>query len=71
MKKENEPFIITAIQDMTNVTRLVNSFFKDEKKTTQWLNTANPLLGGKEPMEMIFSGQTEKLLNLIEDNLRE
>lgn len=69
MKKEDIPFIITVIQDMSNVSRLVNTFFKDEKKTTQWLNTKNPLLGEQEPIEMIFKGRTDKLLKFIQNQI--
>lgn len=69
MKKENEPFIITVIQDLSNVSALANTYFKDEKKTSQWMNTENPLLGGQEPVEMIFKGRTEKLLKFIKNQL--
>lgn len=71
MDKGNEPFIITVIQDMANISALVNKFFKDEKKTTQWLNTKNPLLGDVEPIEMIFAGRTEKLRDFITNQLNE
>jgi len=64
---KNEPFIITQIQDMAYVAELVNSFFQDDKKTTIWLNTENPLLGNQIPMDMIFAGRTEKLVNFIKD----
>lgn len=69
MNKENEPFIITVIQDLANATSLVNSFFKDEAKTQTWMNSANPLLGNKEPAQMIFEGRTEKLIKFIRDRL--
>lgn len=71
MINKNEPFIITVIQDLANISTLVNTFFQDEKKTTQWLNTSNPLLGNQEPVEMIFSGRTEKLRTFIENSLTE
>lgn len=63
------PFIITVIQDLSRVSQLVNTYFKDEKKTNQWLNTVNPLLGNQEPTQMIFAGRTEKLINFIENQL--
>lgn len=66
---KDEPFIITAIQDLTNISLLVNTFFKDEKKTTLWMNTSNPLLGDQEPTEMIFKGRTEKLRKFIISHL--
>jgi hypothetical protein len=69
MKKEETPFIINIIQDMANISFLVNTYFNDEKKTTQWLNTENPLLGNQEPVQMIFAGRTEKLKNFIEQQL--
>ncbi len=69
MKKEDTPFIITIIQDLASVSSLVNSFFNNDKKTTQWLNTKNPLLGEKEPIEMIFEGKTEKLIGFINSRL--
>ena len=69
MKKEDTPFIITVIQDVAHVSSLVNTFFRDDKKTTQWLNTSNPLLGGQEPIEMIFKGRTEKLVDFINNQL--
>lgn len=64
--KDSEPFIITVIQDLANITSLVNRHFNDEQKTQQWLNTENPQLKNQEPIEMIFKGQTEKLKNYIE-----
>lgn len=65
MNKENEPFIITVIQDLANISSLVNTYFNDKEKTTKWLNTSNPLLGDQEPLEMIFKGNTEKLRKFI------
>lgn len=69
MKKDNEPFIITVIQDLSNISHLVNTHFNDEKKTTLWMNTENPLLGNQEPVEMIFKGRTEKLRKFIVSQL--
>ncbi len=63
------PFIITVIQDVSNITALVNTYFKDEAKTTQWLNTSNPLIGNVEPIQMIFQGRTEKLKKFIINQL--
>lgn len=71
MKKENEPFIITVITDLANVSSLVNSVFQNEVKTAQWMNTGNPLLGGQEPVEMIFKGKTEKLVEFIKTSLEQ
>ncbi len=63
------PFIIQIIQDLANVSILVNSHFNDEKKTTQWLNSENPLLGNTSPADMIFQGRTEKLKLFIKNQL--
>lgn len=71
MKKEDEPFVITVIQDVANISSLVNMFFKDDKKTAQWLNTENPLLGHQEPIEMIFKGRTKKLKKFLLSQLEE
>lgn len=69
MKKEDVPFIITVIQDLSNISHLVNTHFKDNEKTTLWMNTENPLLGNQEPVEMIFKGRTAKLRKFIESQL--
>lgn len=63
--KENEPQIITIITDLANISHVMNSYFKDEAKTTQWLNTENVLLEGATPTEMIFQGQTSRLIEHI------
>ena len=58
MKK---PYIVQVMQDIQDITSLANEFFKDEKSTTIWLNTENPSLGFKEPIEMIYKGDAETL----------
>lgn len=65
------PFIINVITDMANISSLLNSFFKNEQKTTMWLNIKNHLLGDVEPIKMIFSGRTEKLQDFIEKAIEE
>jgi hypothetical protein len=67
--KNDVPFIIQIIQDLANVTQLVDNHFKDEQKTQTWLNSDNPLLGGLQPVDMIFQGRTEKLITHIKDQL--
>lgn len=67
MKKENEPFIITVIQDVANITSLVNSQFKDEAKAQVWLNSDNILTEHKSPIEYIFEGRTEELKAIINE----
>jgi uncharacterized protein (DUF2384 family) len=65
----NGCFVVDVIQDLANINALVNSFFNDEKKTTLWMNTPNPLLGGQVPNDMIFQRRTEKLRGFIETTL--
>lgn len=48
---------------------LVNSYFKNRKKTHVWFQTENPLLGGVTPMSMIASGREAKLQKFIEEQL--
>lgn len=64
-----EPFIITVLHDMVDVSKLVNMYFKDENKTTKWLNTKNPMLGNTEPMQMVFANRTDKLKDFIKQQL--
>ncbi len=64
------PNIIQAITDLANISQLINSHFDDEQKTTLWLNTENPLLGGQEPIEMILKGRAEKLQDFITTQLK-
>lgn len=46
--------------------KLINkNFFHNSKKTTRWMNTANPLLGGKSPADAIYDGEYNKLLDII------
>ena len=71
MNEENVPFVIKVIQDLADASSLVNSHFKDEKKTTIWMNSSNPLLGNKTPSEMIFENRTEKLMDFIKSSLIE
>ncbi len=71
MDKKDTPFIITILQDLSNITSLVNSHFKDESKTQSWLNSDNPLIGNIAPAELIFQGRTEKLMDFINSSLGE
>ena len=65
--KSDEPFIITIITDLANITKMMTAHFKEEKKAVQWLNNALP--EGETPTEMIFKGQTEKLVEYIKREL--
>ena len=67
-----EPAVTQIVNDIMSVNGKIRDFFKgDEGKMTEWLNTANPLLEGQEPIEMIFMGRTEELNRFIEDSLNE
>jgi hypothetical protein len=48
---------------------LVNSYFEDEKKTSEWFFTENPLLGGVSPDQMIKLGRFEKLKTFVKQQL--
>ena len=69
MNKKNVPFVIQVIQDIANISHVVNLHFKDEEKTTQWLNTGKPELAGKEPIELIFEARTDELRKFISESL--
>ena len=58
-----------TLLDIIEINGIVNSFFKDESKTTQWLNFSNPLLGDVSPMDMVMAGRTEKLKLFIKNQL--
>jgi hypothetical protein len=62
-------FVVDVIRDLNDISALVNTFFKDEEKTTLWLNTPNPLLGGQIPHQMIMQRRTAKLRLFIENQL--
>ncbi len=62
-------FVVDVIQDLANISSLVNSFFNDEEKTTLWMNTRNHLLGDQIPYEMIFNRRTAKLRDFIQSQL--
>lgn len=62
-------FVVDVIRDLQDISALVNTFFKDEEKTTLWLNTPNPLLGGQVPHHMIMQGRAAKLRLFIENQL--
>jgi uncharacterized protein (DUF2384 family) len=64
-----DSFVVDVLRDLHDISALVDTFFKNEEKTTLWLNTPNPLLGNQVPVEMIFKGRTEKLRNFIDGQL--
>ena len=66
---QSEPSYM-ILQDLTSISELVNSFFKDDAKTTLWLNTENPLLGNQKPINMVFLGRTKKLEVFIKNQLK-
>lgn len=52
--------------------KLVAGYFKgDAMKAIIWMRTANPMLGGLVPREMIVKGLYKKLLQFIETSLEE
>lgn len=50
---------------------LVQGFFKDHKKTSDWYEASNPMLGGTKPIDMIKQGCSEKLLKFVQEMLKE
>lgn len=44
---------------------LVAGFFGSRSKTAAWFQSANPLLGGVCPMEMVLSGRARRLLRFV------
>jgi hypothetical protein len=44
---------------------ILTFFHNDMKKTLIWFYTANPMLGGISPAEMIMLGREEKLIKAI------
>lgn len=49
----------------------VAGFFMNADKTDLWMSTANPLLGGVSPMQMIRWGCGARLLKFVENQLKE
>lgn len=62
---KDAPFVITIIQDVANITKVMTSYFKDERKAVQWMNEETSYLNGKSPTDMIFEGKTEKVRQFI------
>ena len=54
-----------------SVIKLVNEFFGSDKKAELWMTSANPLLGGVSPEDMIRMGRSERLLKFVRYNLDE
>ncbi|MBS0634541.1 MAG: hypothetical protein JSR37_03665 [Verrucomicrobia bacterium] len=54
------------LREWANLFNLVAQFFKgDAVKTALWFKTANPMLGGISPRDMIRFGRYQKLLKFI------
>lgn len=47
------------------------TYFNDYDKTIIWLTTYNPLLGNMPPINMIFAGRGQKLLDFINTQIEE
>jgi uncharacterized protein (DUF2384 family) len=45
----------------------VVEFFGNTSKTSAWFRTANPLLGGVRPIEILLSGRGDRLLQLVKE----
>lgn len=64
-KQQNE-----RVTKQAEAQSLVLAFFKgDEKKTTAWFCTPNPLLGGEEPLDLIRSWRADKVLEFVKTML--
>ena len=64
-EKEKAQQVMLRVVEYSSALHLVQNFFKDEKKSAQWLHTANHLLGGISPKQMIDMGRFEKLRQFI------
>jgi hypothetical protein len=56
---------------IANICNLVFEFFGDEAKTALWFKTANPMLGGVSPRDMIRFGRYNKLLRFVTEALEQ
>jgi hypothetical protein len=52
-----------------DVYSLVFHFYKDEEKTSLWMNTKNEHLDNMSPMDMINAGNSNQLILYINKNL--
>ena len=60
------------LREWANLFNLVAQFFEgDAIKTALWFKTANPMLGGISPRDMIRFGRYQKLLKFILNALSE
>jgi hypothetical protein len=56
----------------TTVEALVTDFFQgDQKKMKLWFASANPLLGGMSPQEMIAMGRGNKVFKFVKTQLEQ
>jgi hypothetical protein len=46
----------------------VAKFFESTSKTSAWFRTANPLLGGLRPIEMLLCGRADRLLQFVKQS---
>lgn len=75
----DEPSRIKKLKEKVSMTQLelakslvLFGFFKgDKEKAELWWITANPLLGGVKPIEMVMMGRPEKVLAFIKNQLAE
>lgn len=62
-------FDTSVNEDLVNITALVDTYFNNKKKTSLWMLTPNPLLGGQVPKEMIIQRRTNRLRRFIQTQL--
>ena len=58
-------------KELAKVRSLVQGFFGSKEKTELWIKTANPLLGGVKPTDMIRWGRGARLIQFIKTQLAE
>lgn len=64
----NNPKKLTDEEARQEVMRIVCAFFNNDKGlVNEWLYTANPLLGGIQPMVFINMGRVQKLLKCMKN----
>ena len=53
------------LEQIANICQLVDNFFRDNKKTSLWFKTLNPMLGNISPRDMIRLGKYDRLLMFV------
>jgi len=64
--------VLERMREWANVLNLIAEYFNgNERKTTLWFTTPNPLLGNITPRDMIRFGRYRKLFKFIFNSLSE